>query len=166
MQVHTGAAATITGAATSAASVGIVTTSSGAAGAAYYSSKMAKRAADISEFGFVRLAEHQEFREASDAVQAAEEVSASAESGLVTGERRGGDTAAGPPQTTLERCSAARRVKKSASSGWGWGKSVLRSSQSKLRRSAVEGSSTAMDASAGAVTQLSLLHDYVRQLYT
>jgi hypothetical protein len=52
-----GAAAAVTGAASSAATVGIVTGGSGTAGAAYYSSKMARRAADVSEFGFVRLAD-------------------------------------------------------------------------------------------------------------
>ena len=61
-----GAAATITGAATSAASLGIVSGGSGAAGAAFYSSKMAKRSADVTEFGFVRLSQWDAFRAPQD----------------------------------------------------------------------------------------------------
>lgn len=49
------AGAAISGAAATTASVGLVTGGSGAAGAAFYSSKMATRAADVSEFGFVQL---------------------------------------------------------------------------------------------------------------
>lgn len=130
-----GAAATITGAATSAASVGIVTTSSGAAGAAYYSSKMAKRAADISEFGFVRLAEYQAYQAAA---------AAAAEAAPEADEPR--DEPAAAAEQSPERASASQRMKASFSSSWGWGKAALRSSRSKLQREPSGGA----DVSPGA----------------
>jgi hypothetical protein len=66
---HAGAAATITGAATSAASLGIVSGGSGAAGAAFYSSRMAKRSADVSEFGFVRLSQWDAYKAETQGVR-------------------------------------------------------------------------------------------------
>ena len=60
------AGAAISGAAATTASVGIVTGGSGAAGAAFYSSKMARRAADVSEFGFVQLSRHAALAQVSD----------------------------------------------------------------------------------------------------
>lgn len=142
-----GAAATITGAATSAASVGIVTTSSGAAGAAYYSSKMAKRAADISEFGFVRLAEWQEYQAAARDADGASAADPEACEGSPVREPAGGGAPA-----AAGRGSASQRMKKNLSSGWGWGKSALRSTRSKLQRepSAGVGAEAGPDVSAGA----------------
>eukprot|EP00892_Ulva_mutabilis_P001645 jgi/Ulvmu1/11481/UM077_0025.1 len=110
-----GAAATITGAATSAASVGIVTASSGTAGAAYYSSKMAKRAADISEFGFVRLAEYQAFHAAADGItdgNAHEEGSSPAGPAWTSVPTRYGDVS-GPAAAAAAEPGPARQAERS-----------------------------------------------------
>jgi hypothetical protein len=92
--------AAISGAATTTASVGIVTGGSGAAGAAYFSSKMSRRAADVSEFGFVQLTEWDSLEEqqmAADVTASTEGASSASTSsreqgGLVAG---GGDQRVG-----------------------------------------------------------------------
>ena len=152
MCMHAGAAATITGAATSAASVGIVTTSSGAAGAAYYSSKMAKRAADISEFGFVRLAEYQARRAAAES---GAEAPVDAAAGLEQDRRGDGGAAPGPAlphEGSPGGSSTARRMKVGMSSGWGWGKASLRASRSRRRDAPAGGGTSGPEGSAGMTT--------------